>query len=113
MSSGLALYPKTGAAVYCATKAALHSFSQSLRYQLEKTPVRVVEVILPLVETPMTEGRGRGKISAAQAVDAMVTGLIADGMRFTSVARGLSRSRRDWLHPLSVAFSRMADRRPA
>ncbi len=65
VSSGLAIYPKTTSAIYCATKAALHSFSQSLRYQLEKTPARVVEAILPLVDTPMTQGRGNGKASAA------------------------------------------------
>lgn len=67
MSSGLAFYPKTSSALYCATKAAVHSLSQSLRYQLDGTAVQVLEVLLPLVDTPMTHGRGQGKISAAQA----------------------------------------------
>lgn len=67
MSSGLAYYPKTASALYCATKAALHSLSQSLRYQLAGTGVGVTEIILPLVDTPMTEGRGSGKITAEQA----------------------------------------------
>ena len=63
LSSGLALYPKTSSAVYCATKAAIHSLSQSLRYQLAPADISVHEILLPLVDTPMTEGRGRGKLS--------------------------------------------------
>lgn len=75
ISSGLAFYPKTGSAVYCATKAALHSLSQSLRYQLEGTNTRVVEAFLPIVDTQMTAGRGEGKISAAQAALEIVAGI--------------------------------------
>ena len=74
ISSGLAFYPKTNAAVYCATKAALRSFSQSLRYQQEGG-VRVIEVVLPLVDTPMTRGRGTGKMPAPQAADQIMKGL--------------------------------------
>ena len=75
MSSGLAFYPKTTSAIYCATKAALHSFSQSLRYQLAGTSVSVMEVILPLVDTPMTRGRGNGKISPAYAAQQIIAGI--------------------------------------
>lgn len=63
VSSGLALVPKEAASVYCASKAALHSFSQTLRWQLEHTGVKVFELMPPLVDTAMTEGRGKGKIS--------------------------------------------------
>jgi len=75
MSSGLAFYPKTQTALYCATKAAIHSLSQSLRYQLAGSIIDVIEVILPLVDTPMTEGRGRGKISPERAADAVLRGI--------------------------------------
>lgn len=75
ITSGLALFPKTGSAVYCATKAALHSFSQSLLYQLENTPLKVTEVLLPLVDTPMTKGRGKGKISAEFAAQKIIHGI--------------------------------------
>ena len=75
VSSGLAYFPKQQSALYCATKAALHSFSQSLRYQLEADGVAVIEAILPLVETPMTEGRGSGKISAREAATAILAGV--------------------------------------
>jgi len=75
ISSGLAFYPKTSSAVYCATKAALHSLSQSLRYQLAGTGTAVIEAFLPVVDTPMTAGRGEGKISAAQAAAEIVEGV--------------------------------------
>jgi len=55
--------------MYCASKAALHSFSKTLRWQLEDTSVRVFEVLPPLVDTAMTSGRGKGKISAAQLAE--------------------------------------------
>ena len=63
VSSGLGVVPKQSAPVYCASKAALHSFTKALRWQLEATSVRVFEIIPPIVDTAMTQGRGRGKIS--------------------------------------------------
>jgi len=72
ISSGLAIAPKKSAPVYCATKAALHSFSKALRYQLEASSIRVVEVLPPIVATPMTEGRGKGKISPAQVAEEFI-----------------------------------------
>ncbi|MDO6428577.1 SDR family NAD(P)-dependent oxidoreductase [Thalassotalea sp. 1_MG-2023] len=75
VNSGLALAPKTSSAVYCATKAALNNFSQSLRYQLAKTNIQVQQVFLPLVDTPMTTGRGVKKLSVEQAAYQILTGL--------------------------------------
>jgi len=76
LSSGLAIYPKSSSAVYCASKAALHSFSQSLRYQLETSQLQISEVILPLVDTPMTAGRSQDKkISAEVAANAIIHGI--------------------------------------
>lgn len=51
ITSGLAFCPLAAIPVYCATKAALHSFTLSLRHQLAGTSVRVVEMAPPLVET--------------------------------------------------------------
>ena len=75
ISSALALAPKSSSAVYCATKAAIHSVSQALRYQLEATPVRVYEVILPLVDTPMTATRLGKKIAADRVAKEVICGL--------------------------------------
>lgn len=69
LTSGLAIYPKTSSALYSATKAAVHSLSQTLRYQLADTPVQVTEILLPLVDTPMTEGRGTDKITPSHAAE--------------------------------------------
>lgn len=68
VSSGLAFAPKRSAPVYCATKAGLHVFTQALRYQLEATRIGVFEIIPPLVDTPMTAGRGQAKLTPEAVV---------------------------------------------
>jgi uncharacterized oxidoreductase len=75
VTSGLAYAPKRGAAVYASSKAGLSMFSRALRLQLIGSPVRVVDVVLPLVDTPMTAGRGRRKMSADEAARALVAGV--------------------------------------
>lgn len=76
ISSGLGLVPKMSAPVYCGTKAGLHIFTKSLRYQLDK--IKVFEVVPPLVDTDMTAGRGKGKISPEQLVDEFIRGFAKD-----------------------------------
>jgi len=68
VSSGLAISPKKSAPVYCATKAAIHNFTKAFRYQMEGTNVKVFEILPPIVETPMTEGRGKNKISPEELI---------------------------------------------
>src|SRR6202044_1091710 len=53
VSSVLGFVPMAMAAVYSSTKAALHSYSQSLRFKLRNTRVRVLEVIPPWVRTEL------------------------------------------------------------
>src|SRR3954468_8887041 len=69
VSSGLAFVPLPAAPIYSATKAAIHSYTQSLRFQLEETGVEVIELLSPAVKTDMTtelaEGGGSG-ISTAE-----------------------------------------------
>jgi uncharacterized oxidoreductase len=53
VSSGLAFVPLAIAPTYCATKAAIHSYTQSLRYQLKDSTVEVIELIPPYVQTTL------------------------------------------------------------
>jgi len=58
VTSGLAFSPLSSVPIYCATKAALHSFTLSLRHQLKNTSVKVFEIIPPLIiDTELHHGR--------------------------------------------------------
>lgn len=54
VSSGLAFLPIFPNPSYCATKAAIHSWTQSLRYQLRDTAIEVLELVPPYVQTELT-----------------------------------------------------------
>jgi len=56
VSSGLCFVPLAIMPVYCATKAAVHSFSMSLRHQLRDTSIKVFEIIPPTVDTELDRG---------------------------------------------------------
>ncbi|KQR94458.1 hypothetical protein ASG01_00800 [Chryseobacterium sp. Leaf180] len=58
VTSGLAYTPLATVPVYCATKAALHSFTYSLRHQLRETSVKVFEIIPPAVATDLGKSDG-------------------------------------------------------
>jgi uncharacterized oxidoreductase len=53
VSSGLAFVPIQAAPIYCATKAALHSYTITLRQQL-RGQVEVIELMPPAVRTDLT-----------------------------------------------------------
>ncbi len=57
VSSGLAFVPLPTAPIYCSTKAALHSYTLSLRVQLKNTNVKVFEIAPPATETERLEIR--------------------------------------------------------
>ena len=53
VTSGLAFVPLAGFPTYNATKAAMHSYSESLRYQMKGSKVEVIELIPPYVQTEL------------------------------------------------------------
>ncbi len=59
VTSGLGFVPIAAMPVYCASKAALHSFTVSLRFQLQDTSIKVFELIPPAVATEL--GREEGE----------------------------------------------------
>lgn len=81
--SGLAFVPMLAAPVYSATKAAMHSYSQSLRGQLEGTGVTVVELAPPGVETPLfrtefeAETKGQKAMPVAVLAERAIAGIEA------------------------------------
>jgi uncharacterized oxidoreductase len=96
ISSGLAFVPIAMMPVYCATKAAIHSFTISLRYQLRNTPVRVFEAVPPTTDTRLDESFAgeeeeayRG-ISPQEVARGIIEGLKADQQEIIlGEARGL------------------------
>jgi uncharacterized oxidoreductase len=59
ISSGLGFTPLAAVPVYCATKAAIHSLSLTMRFQLRATRVRVFEIAPPIVPTDLSGQRHR------------------------------------------------------
>ncbi len=57
VTSGLAFVPRADTPTYGATKAAMHSYSQSLRFLLRDSSVQVIELAPPLVATDLTPGQ--------------------------------------------------------
>lgn len=83
VSSGLAFVPMSPSPVYSATKAAMHSFSQSLRAQLADTGVTVVELAPPGVETPLfrkefeAETKGQKAMPVSELAEKAIAGIEA------------------------------------
>ena len=72
VSSGLAFVPLPCAPIYCATKAAIHSYTQSLRFQLEETGVEVIELMPPAVKTDLTGDLPEGDGVTLMTTDELV-----------------------------------------
>ncbi len=74
VTSGLAFAPLAGVPVYSSTQPALRSFTLSLRHQLSPTPIQVVEIIPPAVNTDLG---GPGLHTFGVAVEEFVDAVIA------------------------------------
>ncbi|MEH2169608.1 MAG: SDR family NAD(P)-dependent oxidoreductase [Nostoc sp.] len=75
ISSIVALVPSPKMLIYSSTKAALHSFSCSLRQQLQQTSVKVFEVMPPFVDTEAVKQINTSKVSPTEVAEALIKGL--------------------------------------
>ncbi|MFN8459895.1 MAG: SDR family NAD(P)-dependent oxidoreductase [Anaerolineae bacterium] len=106
VTSGLAFAPLANVPVYSATKAALHSFTLSLRHQLAGTPISVIEIIPPAVNTDLG-GKGLHTFGAPldEFTDAIIEQLKAGSLEATyGFATESSRASRE---QLDAIFKRM------
>lgn len=77
VSSGLGFIPIARFPIYCATKAAIHSFSTSLRYQLKDTSVKVFEMVLPTVkDTELKSAGGEPDVQFGTTSDVVVKAML-------------------------------------
>lgn len=113
ISSGLGFVPIAMMPLYCATKAAIHSFTTSLRHQLRGTSVRVFEAVPPTTDTELDrsfageEEQAYRGVSPKEVAAAIVEGMRADKFEILiGQAQGLYQSS---LKDPAAIFSRLND----
>jgi len=98
VTSIFAYFPIAFHPTYCATKAALHSFTLSMRHQLKDTAVRVVELIPPLVESPLLIPAFKGKgVDTEEFVNAAMQSLLRDEVEISYKSDDIVHASRDEL----------------
>lgn len=75
VTSGLAIAPRSGGPIYCASKAGLRSYTLALRAQLAGTNIHVLEALPPVVDTQLTAGRGSNKMSPEDCAKQIVSAI--------------------------------------
>jgi uncharacterized oxidoreductase len=123
VSSGLAFVPLASTPTYCATKAAVHSYTQSLRYQLQGSTTEVLELIPPYVATDLMHGASDPRAMPLEAFIAEVIEILKTGpaapeicvanvkrLRFAaesghydSVFEGLNKGMASTIHPVRAS----------
>ena len=86
VSSGLAFVPMAIIPVYCATKAAVHSFTVSLRHQLRNFAVSVIELVPPYVATDLNRAAGQSRPTGSGGSPMPLDKFIAEAMKELSTA---------------------------
>lgn len=117
VSSGLAFLPLAMTPTYCATKAAIHSYTLSLRWQLRATGVEVIELIPPYVQTELM-----GPMQAADPRAMPLADFIAEAMQILRTQPTVTEVCVERVKPLrfaaqpgefDVAFKRLNEPMPA
>ena len=93
VTSGLAFTPFAIAPIYSASKAALHSFTMSLRHQLSDTSVEVIEIAPPAVNTDLG---GTGLHGHGEPLEAFTDGIfkgLAEGQEEIGYGTSVDRLR--------------------
>jgi len=85
VSSGLAFVPLAYTPTYCATKAAIHSYTQSLRFQLRNSTTEVLELIPPYVATDLLNGRSDPRAMPLDAFIAEVMEILKTQPKATEI----------------------------
>jgi short-subunit dehydrogenase involved in D-alanine esterification of teichoic acids len=81
VTSGLALVPTPRVPVYSASKAALASYTRSLRWSLQDAKVLVTEVLPPVVQTEMNNGRTKNAMKPREIATRILDALSRDRER--------------------------------
>jgi uncharacterized oxidoreductase len=111
VTSGLAFVPIAMMAIYCATKAAMHSLTLSLRYQLKDTGIKVYEIIPPSVDTELGHDRredknqSHGGIPVSEFIEGAITALKNDEYEAAvGMSTGLRARREEMFEQLNSRF---------
>jgi uncharacterized oxidoreductase len=75
VTSGLAIAPNMGSPIYCASKAAMRSYTMAIRAQVKGTNVHILEALPPVVDTQMTAGRGSNKMSPEACAASIISAI--------------------------------------
>ncbi len=104
VTSGLAFTPLALNAVYSATKAAIHSYTLSLKFRLKGTSVKVIEIAPPYVQTELTGDRQKNDPSAMPLKDYIAETMQLLGTDVDEVLVGRANMLRNNVGPNEWAF---------
>jgi uncharacterized oxidoreductase len=111
ISSGLSFVPIAFMPVYCATKAAIHSLTMSLRWQLRKTTVKVFEIAPPSVDTELghqnraDKNQIHGGIPISEFMAEALEGIRADNLEtLVGMAKGMNAKRDELFEMINSRF---------
>ncbi|MDB5022051.1 MAG: putative oxidoreductase [Pedobacter sp.] len=111
ITSGLAFAPIAFMPVYCATKAAMHSFTLSLRYQLKDTGIKVFEIAPPAVDTELGHDRradkteSHGGIPVSEFISGAIEAIQNDQYEAAiGMAAGLRAKREELFEQMNARF---------